>query len=132
MPTGVIDAGNAAGIRSAIDYFTPVQDPQDPILDVKKLALHMLKQALSDIGDPKLRAETLLWVNDNHPDTMGWVTSFTTVCELMDMDIYRTRLLLNLFAVSGLSLERLLDRGGLAGLVKPARKKTGKRKTPRR
>jgi hypothetical protein len=121
----MFDGGGTASIGG--DDFTPIQDPQEPILDLKKLALHMLKQTLFDIGDSKLRGEALVWVNDTHPDTLGWVTSFTTVCELMDLDIYRTRLLLNLFAASGLSLERLLDRGGLAGLEKPGKKKTRRR-----
>ena len=36
----------------------------------------MLRQAILDIGRPRFQSRTLLWINDDHPDALGWVTAF--------------------------------------------------------
>ena len=124
------DAFGPMGGGSVFDYITPIQDPQDPILDLKKLALNMLKQTILDIADPKQQSQALLWVNDEHPDTLGWVTSFDTVCWLLDRDKGRTRRILNRYAASGMDIKwRRPEFPGLDQKSRPSpKKKTGRRR----
>ena len=121
------DSSGAPGGGSIFEYLTPIQDAQEPTLDLKKLAFNMLRQAIQDIPHSKYRSQALKWVNDRHPGTRGWITSFETVCWLLDRDVKRSRELLNRFADSGLSMERVRDR---CGLPEPE-KKTGKKKRRR-
>jgi hypothetical protein len=123
------DSSGAAGGSYVTGYFTPIQDAQEPDLDLQKLALNMLRQAILDIPDRKLQSRTLLWINDSHPDCTGWITSFETVCELLGRDVKRTRRMLNLFAASGLRMDRVRD-GALpkAPPKKPAKGKRRRRK----
>ena len=107
----MIDSSSAPGGGSIFEYLTPIQDPQEPVLDLKKLALNMLRQAILDIPNAKYRSQTLRWVNDDHPDSKGWITSFETVCWLLDRDVRRTRELLNQLAASGLRMERVREGG---------------------
>ena len=103
----MIDSSGSAGGGSVIGYLTPVQETQEPDPDLRLLALNMLRQAVLDIPDPKWRSRTLRWVNDCHPSAIGWITSFETVCELLGRDVERTRTLLNRFAETGLTMERI-------------------------
>ncbi|WP_319410128.1 hypothetical protein [uncultured Desulfosarcina sp.] len=125
------DSSGSAGGGSIIGYLTPLQETQDPIIDLKKLAAGMLRQAILDIGRPRLQTRTLLWVNDDHPDAGGWVTAFGTVCWLLGRDANLTRRMLNRFAASGMTLERILARGRIdkPGNTPGKRKKTKRKRS---
>jgi hypothetical protein len=103
----VIDSSGSAGGNSVTGCLTPVQETQDPDPDLKLLAFNMLKQAVIDIPDRRWRTQALLWINDHHPAAIGWITSFETMCELLSRDVERTRALLNRFAETGLTMERI-------------------------
>ena len=128
MPVSMADSSGSAGGGSIIGYITPLQETQDPIIDLKKLAAGMLRQAILDIGRQRFQTRTLLWVNDDHPDAIGWVTAFGTVCRLLGRDANLTRRLLNRFAASGMTLERMAARGRTD---KPGKRKKTKRKRSR-
>ena len=103
----MLDSSKSAGGGSVIGYLTPVQETQEPDPDLKLLAFNMLKQAVIDIPDRRWRTQALLWVNDCDPSASGWITSFETVCELLGRDVERTRDMLNRFAETGLTMERI-------------------------